>query len=318
MKKIFVFFIILNFSFSFERIFFQSANPFSLRDIIKSLPDQTPKRVFGTLRMPYLKNESTKVPLIIAVAGSRGWKEHHFEYLEMYQNIGIATFELNSFKSRNIASTVGSQTEVTTAMMILDSYRALETLSNHPNIDIDNVAITGWSLGGAVTLFSGWKPVMDAIDSEYSFAAHLALYPPCFVMPENLEFTKSPVHILIGEIDTWTPAQACEELMDEINHFKYDFDLTIYPDSHHSFDVKDTTPQVVESGYSFYDCRLKMNDYGAVLMNFLKIPMTTPFLQKVGLAFCADRGPIICGNADARKKSFEFAKTFMNQHLIDN
>ena len=114
------------------------------------------------------------------------------------------------------------------------------------------------------------------------------------------------------------PKEVCEELIDEINHFKYDFDITIYPDSHHSFDVKDTTPQIIVDGYSFYDCRLKMNDYGTVLMNFLNIPMTTPFLQKMGLAFCADRGPTICGNKDAREQSFEFAKTFMNQHLIDN
>ena len=50
--------------------------------------------------------------------------------LKMYQEMGIATFELNSFKSRNIVSTVGSQTEVTIAAMVLDAYRALEVLSN--------------------------------------------------------------------------------------------------------------------------------------------------------------------------------------------
>ena len=53
----------------------------------------------------------------------------------MYQEMGIATFELNSFKSRGIKSTVGSQTEVTIAAMILDAYKALEVLSNHPRID---------------------------------------------------------------------------------------------------------------------------------------------------------------------------------------
>ena len=49
-------------------------------------------------------------------------------------------------------------------MMILDSYRALEALSSHPNIDIDKVSrITGWSLGGGVALFSGWNPLRKAI-----------------------------------------------------------------------------------------------------------------------------------------------------------
>ena len=49
-------------------------------------------------------------------------------------------------------------------MMILDSYKALEELSLHPNVDINNVAITGWSLGGGVALFSGWLPLKEAIN----------------------------------------------------------------------------------------------------------------------------------------------------------
>ena len=54
----------------------------------------------------------------------------------------------------------------------LDSYRALEELAEHTSIDVENVGLTGWSLGGGVTLFAGWKPLMEAIDSKYTFAAH--------------------------------------------------------------------------------------------------------------------------------------------------
>ena len=73
--------------------------------------------------------------------------------MEMYRKMGFATFEIQSFNSRNVNSTVGDQTTVTTAMMILDSYKALEVLGKDNRIDIDNVAITGWSLGGGVALF---------------------------------------------------------------------------------------------------------------------------------------------------------------------
>ena len=38
-------------------------------------------------------------------------------------------------------------------MMILDSYRALEVLGDDKRIDSDNIAITGWSLGGGCTFF---------------------------------------------------------------------------------------------------------------------------------------------------------------------
>ena len=114
-----------------EVIEFESANPFSMSDVISRLKDQEKIKVFGKLTLP-LKDNVEKLPLIIGVAGSLGWREHHYDYLKMFQNEGYATFELNSFKSRNITSTVGSQVEVTTSAMILDAYRPLEKLSNDP------------------------------------------------------------------------------------------------------------------------------------------------------------------------------------------
>ena len=183
-----------------QEVAFESANPFSLSDIILNLNAQEKQTVFGQLSIPMDSlHPDKKYPLIIGVAGSLGWRKHHLEYMEMYQQNGFATFELNSFKSRDITSTVGSQDEVTIAAIILDAYRALEKLAEHPNIDKEKVSITGWSLGGGVSLFSGWMPVKNAITTSVSFASHLAFYPPCFINPENLAFTQAPIHILIGE-----------------------------------------------------------------------------------------------------------------------
>ena len=199
--------------FQKEVIHFESANPFSLSDIITDLDSQEKQQVFGQLTTPVDSlNPNKKYPLIIGVAGSMGWRKHHLDYLKMYQEQGYATFQLNSFKSRGITSTVGSQDEVTIAAVILDAYRALEKLSKHPKINEDKVAITGWSLGGGVTLFAGWLPLKEAITNQVSFAAHLAFYPPCFINQENLSFTKAPIHILIGEADNRTPAKPCIEI----------------------------------------------------------------------------------------------------------
>ncbi|MCS5615792.1 MAG: dienelactone hydrolase family protein, partial [Candidatus Marinimicrobia bacterium] len=140
-------------------------------------------------------------------------------------------------------------------------------------------------------------------------------YPPCFIEPDLLTFTNAPMHILIGEIDNWTPAAACEELVPKMQMAGTNIDLTVYPDSHHSFDRR-TPPEVMADGYSFTDCRFKMRPDGAVLMNFLNIPMTSPTLQKIGLSFCADRGPTLGGNPASREAAFKFAKEFMGQHLL--
>ena len=297
-----------------QEISFESANPFSLKDIITNIDNLEEQTVTGILTIPNKKKK--KYPLVIGVAGSSGWGEHHFEYLKMYQDMGIATFQLQSFKSRGIESTVGTQNTVTIATVSLDSFRALEKLSEHPEVDIDKVAITGWSLGGGVTLFSGWKPLMDAINSDYKFAAHLAFYPPCFAEPSIVEFTDSPMHIQIGEIDEWTPADACVDLVNLMQNIGMtNIDITVYEDAHHSFD-RNQEIMIAENGYIFKDCRFRMNEEGAVLMNFLNIPMTNWLTQKIGFAFCTERNPHFGGHPGARKAAFEFSELFMSEHLL--
>ena len=293
-----------------QEVAFESANPFSLSDIILNLNAQEKQTVFGQLSIPMDSlHPDKKYPLIIGVAGSLGWRKHHLEYMEMYQQNGFATFELNSFKSRDITSTVGSQDEVTIAAIILDAYRALEKLAEHPNIDTEKVSITGWSLGGGVSLFSGWMPVKNAITTSVSFASHLAFYPPCFINPENLAFTQAPIHILIGEKDNWTPATPCSSLTQKLEN-KANIGLTTYPDSHHSFD-SETPVTRNEKGYSFKDCLFTLTEDGDVLMNYLQLPMSNPLLQKLGFMFCVEQGVDIGGNPAARKKAFAFAKEFM-------
>ena len=158
---------------------------------------------------------------------------------------------------------------------------------------------------------------MEKITDKVKFAAHLSIYPPCIVEPEDLRFTNSPMHIMIGELDDWVPAAACEELVPKIKDSGANIGLTVYPDSHHSFD-KDSPLAFEGNAYSTVDCRFKMRKDGAVLMNFLSIPMITPFRQKVGLAICAERGTTMGGNPKARKEAFQFARVFMGKHLLDN
>ena len=298
-----------------EILYFESANPFSLNDIIENLDNQDIQSVFGKLKIPLDSNDlNKKYPLIIGVAGSLGWADHHYEYLTMYREMGIATFELNSFLSRKVKSTVGTQVEVTIASMILDAYKALEVLSKHPRIDKDKISITGWSLGGGVTLFSAWMPLKRAINKNLNFKSHLAFYPPCFIEPENIEFSDSPIHILIGELDNWTPAKPCEKLVNKLKG-NNNIDITIYDNSHHSFD-KNSPVIRNDNAYNFSECTFEMTSNGKILMNYLKIPMSNPFLQKVGFMFCVSRGVEYGGNPKARNKSFIFSKDFMRKTLL--
>ena len=297
-----------------ERIEFESANPFSFYHIITDLDHQPIQDTYGILRFPENTQQET-FPLVIGVNGSKNWADHHLEYLAMYRDMGFATFEPQSFNSRQVSSTVGEQISVTTAMMILDVYRALEILSRDDRIDENNIAITGWSLGGGVALFSAWEPLIDAIGVEARFAAHLSIYPPCLVDMDLIRFSPAPIHILIGGLDDWVTASACEELVSDLQNENVNIEITVYPNAHHGFDRQG--PLVTaDRAYATGDCHFRMRADGALLMNFLNIPMTTPLRQKIALGLCADRGTTIGGNVEARKASFEFARSFMTKYLV--
>jgi len=324
MIKILILFITLGFAQednNHELIYFESANPFSFEEIITDLDNQERQEVFGKLKLPKNFDKNLKYPLIIGVAGSLNWGPHHLKYLEMYRSLGFATFQLQSFDSRDVQSTVGSQVEVTSAMMILDSYLALETLSKHPNIDINRAGITGWSLGGTVSLYSAWMPLINSINNgEFRFAAHLPIYPGCLAYPypdESMIFSQAPVHILIGELDDWVPAYACTNLLDKLNEsgLPHNIDITIYEDAHHSYD-REMELTTIEHGYTLGDCFFPMNDEGALFLSeFWNIPINTPIRQKLALLTCAGRGPTMGGNKDAREKSFKFSADFFIENL---
>ena len=83
-KRSIIFSILLSFLYSDggETITFTSANPFGFNDVLSALDQQEPQEVYGILKMPDQMGNK-KVPLVIGVAGSLGWKDHHFEYLQI-------------------------------------------------------------------------------------------------------------------------------------------------------------------------------------------------------------------------------------------
>ena len=46
--------------------------------------------MFGVLRLPKVASDE-KLPVVLGVAGSLGWQEHHLDNLEQYREQGMAT-----------------------------------------------------------------------------------------------------------------------------------------------------------------------------------------------------------------------------------
>ena len=293
---------------------FESKNPFSFYDIFKRIDKISTQNVYGILTKPKVGNN---FPIIIGVAGSKGWSKHHYAYMDRFLKNGFAIFTLHSFESRNIVSTVGEQISATIPMIIYDAFMALKELDKDPEINVEKAGILGWSLGGGVALYSAWYPIQNTISPKYKFSAHLPFYPPCMAVPDNLNFNKAPIHILAGEKDNWVPADACVELVNKMNYVGNDIEITVFSGAHHSFD-RDQELEIIDDAYSFTDCRMTISDNGIVRSSILGFPLSSPLFQKIGLSICAKRGTTFGGNKQARDKSKIIAIDFMNKYLMNN
>jgi dienelactone hydrolase len=152
----------------------------------------------------------------------------------------------DSFSTRGHAGGVctnpsPSRNEVSPWRRASDAYAALAHARTLAYVDGRRVAVMGGSHGGATTLAT----IADvaARSAGPRFVAAIAIYPGCRARygdwaPGTPGVFKplAPLLILIGEKDDWTPAEACQELVERSRAAGYAVDIKVYPGALHSFD----------------------------------------------------------------------------------
>ena len=120
---------------------------------------------------------------------------------------------------------------------LADAYAAFDHLTSLPFVNADRIGVVGLSMGGSTALRVAATAHGRA---KTDYAAAVAYYPYGF---DYLYSFDVPVMILIGADDDWTPARLCSAVASrDPDHV----DLTIYPDTHHSFDLPMGGPYVIE------------------------------------------------------------------------
>ena len=143
------------------QIGYSSCDPFEIHHILTGIERAPARDVFGWLILP--EKAAERAPCIVCCHGSMGWRGHHHEHMVRWLEMGIAVFRVHSFDARNVTSIVADQMAVTHAMLLADAFRALELLAGHPAIDPARIGLTGWSLGGTVSLYGAWSPIAEAL-----------------------------------------------------------------------------------------------------------------------------------------------------------
>ena len=126
---------------------------------------------------------------------------------------------------------------VSPVQRVRDAYAALAYVRSLPGVDRDRVGLMGGSHGGSTTLAAMAQGAgSPAGAAAKGFAAAVALYPGCEPSRAAAYRPYGPLLILAGELDDWTPALACERLVDESRAQGHPVSIKVYPGAHHAFD----------------------------------------------------------------------------------
>ena len=199
-------------------------------------PLASPAPLQGYLRQP---NGAGPSPAVVLLHGCSGnWGRLDERWGKRIASWGYVTLAVDSFGPRGIKNTCGSGAPIELA---LDAYRALNFLARQPFVDPARVAVLGFSQGGWLALTSIEHGMIEQ-SSKNKFRAAVAFYPHCLGFKGDMTV---PTLILIGELDDWTLAQECRNLVagrDDWGISRHRSEgapirLIVYPDAHHAFDV---------------------------------------------------------------------------------
>ena len=289
-----------------ERLQVQSRSPFEIHHILTGL-EKTPQTTIEAEL--FLPEGDGPFGCVIAHHGSKGWATHHQDHIDGWINAGLAVCKVNSFFARGIDSTVDDQLSVTHAMMLVDAFSTRSVLAQDPRIN--KIGIAGWSLGGTVALYSAWSPIIDILGS--AFDAHLPFYPAAHIRPDIQNWSDSPILILHGDADNWTPLHLVEELLPQLPNAT----LHAYPDAHHSFDSeKELTllPKAVRLRKR--TARLDKNGYmSGELFLGIRLPLNERWQRRWIIRLLRNRGAHVEGNPSARADSLDRARDFFVEQL---
>ncbi|QDW36653.1 dienelactone hydrolase family protein [Bradyrhizobium sp. KBS0727] len=190
----------------------------------------------GYLRQPAGAGPSPAVVLLHSCNGSAQRLDERWG--RRIAGWGYVTLTVDSFGPRGLKNTCSGGAPVDLA---LDAYRALGFLVQQRFVDSNRVAVLGFSQGAWQALSSVERGIVEQA-SPNKFRAAIAFYPHCLGFKGDMTV---PTLILIGELDDWTLAAECRNMVDGRDDWGISrqkdrgvpIKLIVYPGAYHAFDA---------------------------------------------------------------------------------
>jgi dienelactone hydrolase len=174
-------------------------------------------------------------PSIVLLHGCAGIRPKHHWWARQLRHWGYTALIVDSLGPRNIPDVCDDPSlndKIGPYVRTFDAYGAWHYLRRQSFVDQDRMGIIGWSHGGVAVLTAFNKLLVDVLElPQNAFRAAIAWYPLCF----GTGFT-TPLLVLIGERDDWTPARHCTQMLRDLESDSAPVSLKIYPAAYHSFD----------------------------------------------------------------------------------
>ncbi len=184
---------------------------------------------YAKLTKPDGEGPFPAVVLLHGCGGMRSSYSHQWD--QRLAEWGYVSLQVDSLAPRMISS-ICAGGMISMEMLpyrVEDAYLAKEYLASLDFVFADKIGVMGWSHGATTTI----KTVNQSGESEKErpFAAAIAFYPACHKPIDPI----SPLLILSGGKDRWTPAEFCLRHAPVDGHTDM-FGIEVYPEAYHCFD----------------------------------------------------------------------------------
>ena len=296
---------------------FASADIYDFADVVTG--QAQPRLIAGRLRLP----EGPVRGAVVLSHGSGGAGDRQRQMAEWLAERGWASLVVDHFGPRGVGSTIRDQLAVSEQSMAVDVFAAKALLETHPAIPPGRIGVIGWSKGGTTALLAAVERLAEyavaaAPDAEPEdrLAFAVAYYPFCG-MDLGDETLGSPLLMLLGSADDWTPPEPCEALARTWSDRGELVSVETYTGALHGFDSSGTEVRRISEAITVRDtspaCTLRVGEDGAARTVDGRLSVTTPQSRAAFLRECGERGVTFGGDPSARERSFRALEAFLEE-----
>lgn len=274
-----------------------------------------PAPISGQLQVPGGRSKS--VPAMVIMHGSGGiLPGREGAWAARLNEMGIATFVVDSFTPRGFSATGDDQSRLPLAASVADALTALNLLATHPGIDPKRIGIMGFSKGGQLALYTALEPFRRAVvKDDLRFALHIAFYSSCSIPYLSQQTTRAPVVFLLGQDDDFTPSDHCRRYAAFFEKQGSPVSFHVFSGAHHGFDLP-TPLRFLPRAQTAKECGLDIElEPRIVARRWSDDGLIEPSGIQPYLRSCMKRGASYGGNAEALAAAIKEVRSSVTRYL---